>query len=279
MDNWFIEKYQKGIGVSLKGTRKLLSLQSKFQKIEVIQTHSFGNLLLLDDMVMCTEKDEFVYHEMISHIPAMAHPQPKTALIIGGGDGGTIRELVKHPSLTKIVLCEIDPDVVATAKAFFPSLACCFKHPKVEVLIQDGIKLVAETPANTYDLICIDSSEPIGPGIGLFTNAFYLNLLRILTPYGIMTAQTEAPFVCQDMIQAIYRKLNTIFPVVNMYTAPIPTYPSGFWSFAFCSKFYYPTENLERKSFSEIERLTHYYNKEIHQAAFILPNFIRAIMR
>ncbi len=278
MKNWITEYYQDKFGISLKINQKLFQKKSSFQNIEVYETNYFGKLLLLDGMIMCTEKDEFIYHEMISHVPIMAHPNPKSVLVIGGGDGGTVRELAKHSNLNKIDICEIDADVVETSKKFFPTIASGFDHPLVNLTIGDGIEFVNNCEQGSYDIVIIDSSEPIGPGEGLFTEEFYQNVLQILTLDGILTAQTEAPFLCSSMISNIYQKLGKVFPKVKLYTGPVPTYPSGYWSWTYCSKTVDPFSNIQQKDFHELEKQTLYYNKDIHLACFTLPNFIRRLI-
>lgn len=275
MSEWFEERYRDRIGLSLKTTEKLFSKQSSFQKIDVYDTIAYGRLMTLDGMVMCTEKDEFVYHEMITHVAALSHPEPHSILVIGGGDGGTIRELVKHGDIARIDLCEIDGDVIQVSKDYFPTLNTAFDHPKVNVHVDDGIAFIARAQPKSYQIVIIDSSEPIGPGEGLFTEAFYTDVKRVLTDNGIMIAQTEAPFVCGDMIGRIYSHLRPVFAQVKMFTAPIPTYPSGYWSWAFCSK--QQTDFLQ-KSAETVSKTTSYYNEAIHQAAFALPNFVKALI-
>ena len=276
-DLWFTEKYKDSFGLSLKVESTLFHAKSQFQAIDVFETKSFGRMLTLDGMVMTTEKDEFIYHEMISHIPMLVHPCPKNVLVIGGGDGGTIREVLKYPSVEKAVLCEIDGMVIDACREFLPSIAGKLNDPKVEIQVCDGVEYISKQK-NRFDVIIIDSTDPLGPGEGLFTEEFYCNVRDALKSDGIMTAQSESPIANQREIKLIYSLLNKVFPVVKSYVAPIPTYPGGYWSWAFCSKNINPLDNINSEVAAKIEKTSKYYNSEIHKAAFALPNFLRDLV-
>jgi spermidine synthase len=277
MELWTTE-YHADIGLSLKTEKTLYHAQSPYQEIDIVETKPYGRLLLLDGAVMTTDKDEFVYHEMISHVPMLVHPNPKRVLVIGGGDGGTVREIVKHPSVEQVVLCEIDGLVVDSCKEFFPKIAGELNNPKVEVRIGDGVAYMANEAKN-FDLIIIDSTDPIGPGEGLFTEEFYRNTFAVLNDDGIMVAQTESPFLHPHVIRKIYGIYQGIFPIVKMYTGHIPTYPSGFWTWAFASKRYDSAlPEAHRDRVANIEKTCQYYNAELHNASFVLPNFVKALL-
>lgn len=276
-DLWFTEKYKDSFALSLKVGSTLFHSESQFQAIDVFETKLFGRMLTLDGLVMTTEKDEFIYHEMISHIPMLAHPDPKNVLVIGGGDGGTIREVLKHPSVEKAVLCEIDGMVIDACRQFLPSIAGKLDDPKVEIQVCDGVEYISKQK-NRFDVIIIDSTDPMGPGEGLFTQEFYTNVRNALKPDGIMTAQSESPIVNQREIKLIYSLLHKVFPIVKSYVAPIPTYPGGYWSWAFCSKNINPLDNINSEIAAKIEKTSKYYNSEIHKAAFALPNFLRNLV-
>lgn len=277
MATWTTETHNH-MSLGFETTQVLFQGQSPFQKVDIVDTVTYGRLLLLDDAVMTTEKDEFVYHEMISHVPLLVHPNPKRVLVIGGGDGGTVREIVKHPQVEEVVLCEIDAMVVDSCKQFLPSIACELDNPKVTVKIGDGIAYMAEEAAN-FDVIIVDSTDPVGPGEGLFTATFYKNVLNALNPDGIMTAQSESPFVCERLVRELYSVYGQIFPKVAMYTGHIPTYPSGFWTWAFCSKQYDP--QLPEAHLARAQAITQtckYYNPALHNASLVLPNFVQAML-
>ncbi|MDD2422511.1 MAG: polyamine aminopropyltransferase, partial [Heliobacteriaceae bacterium] len=249
--------------------------KTPYQELSVIDTVEWGRMLLLDGVVMTTEKDEFVYHEMISHVALNTHPNPQKVLVIGGGDGGTIRECVKHAQVEKAVLCEIDERVIWASKEYFPGIAAAlFGHPKVEIRVGDGIKFVQECNAE-FDVIIIDSTDPVGPGVGLFQPEFYQNVHKALKPEGIMVAQTESPFVNAGLIRRLFRDISGIFPVTKLYLATVPTYPTGLWSFTLGSKVYDPTD----VAVSRIpEPDTKYYSSLVHRNAFVLPKFVQAIL-
>jgi spermidine synthase len=227
---------------------------------------------------MTSETDEFVYHELIAHVPMLVHPQPRRVLVIGGGDGGTVRELVKHPEVEEVVLCEIDGMVIEACQRYLPTIASQLTHAKVQVCVGDGVAYMAEE-ARDFDVIIVDSTDPVGPGEGLFTEAFYRNAYQALTEAGILVAQTESPFAAPDVIQKVYPMYRRIFPQVAMYTGVIPTYPGGLWTWAFCSRQYGPALPLHHHHRAQaIAQTCRYYNPAIHHAAFCLPNFVQALI-
>ena len=225
-----------GFGIAIKGAKLLFSDNSEFQKVEVFETESsLGRVLTLDDLMMTTEGDEFHYHEMISHVPMMHHPNPKTVLVIGGGDGGTIREVLKHDTVEKAVLCEIDGLVIEACKEHLPTIACELDNPKCEILVEDAIEYIKDK-VDMFDIVLIDSTDPMGPGEGLFTEEFYTNVKRSLKKGGIVAAQSESPFVNKEEIKKMYNLLKKVFPICSTFTSNIPTYPGGYWAWAFCSE-------------------------------------------
>nr|VFK49342.1 MAG: spermidine synthase [Candidatus Kentron sp. TC]VFK52485.1 MAG: spermidine synthase [Candidatus Kentron sp. TC]VFK64946.1 MAG: spermidine synthase [Candidatus Kentron sp. TC] len=272
---WFTELDKEGAGLTLKISRVIYSTVSNFQRIDVIETEEFGKALVLYGSIMMTEKDEFVYHEMISHVPLMAHPAPSRVLIIGGGDGGALREVLKHERVETIRLVEIDPLVVETCQRFFPGVASGFGDPRVEILYDDGARFIANTQEK-FDIVLSDSSDPVGPAEVLFQRSFYQDAFNALDENGIFVAQSESPLFHADYVRRIYKNLRTVFPIVMMYLAHIPTYPSALWSFAFCSKRYHPLDDF-RPEIADIRGL-HYYNTDIHQGAFALPNYVKALL-
>lgn len=272
---WFTEKHTPNVGITFKIKQKIFSKKTKFQKIDVIETYEYGKMMLLDNCVMVTDRDEFIYHEMIAHVPLCINPNAKKVLIIGGGDGGAVREVLKHPSIKKVHLCEIDKDVTDIARKYFPTLSKSLNDPRVEIFYEDGLKFIKEN--NKYDVIMIDSTDPIGPAVNLFRKDFYERVYATLVEDGTAVAQTESPFYHKEIINKLYSDIKTIFPIVKMYTAFIPTYPSGMWSFAFCSKSFKP-EDINLKEARLIEKDTKYYNANVHQAAFALPNFAKKLI-
>lgn len=270
--NWVGETYQDALQFNYRITKTLYHQRSAFQDIKVVDTVRMGRMLLLDDCIMTTEVDEFVYHEMITHPALIAHPNPTSVLIIGGGDGGTVRDVLKHDCVQRIVLAEIDGDVIDVCKQYLPSIACGLDDPRVTIEVGDGFAYVNKAQAE-FDLVIVDSTDPVGPGQILFSPEFYQAVFNALKPDGIMVNQTESPFAQSDELKPIFDRLKDIFPIVKPYTGSIPTYPFGLWSWTFCSKQHQPTRNLRTKAQQQLSEHTQYYNAAIHQAAFALPNF------
>ncbi|EKE04604.1 MAG: hypothetical protein ACD_20C00042G0013 [uncultured bacterium] len=275
-DLWYTERHDDKFGITIKVKETLYHDKSEFQTIDVINTEGFGRMLLLDGLVMTTEQDEFVYHEMISHIPMLNHPNPEQVLVIGGGDGGTIREVLKHSSVKRAVLCEIDGKVIEASKKFLPTIAGKLDDPKVETQVRDGVTYIAEQKG-IFDVILIDSTDPLGPGEGLFTEDFYTNVKAALKPGGIVVAQSESPIADKREISLMYALLRKVFPIVKPYVGPIPTYPGGYWSWAYCSVDVNPFDRINDTLAAQIEKTTKYYNRDIHRAAFALPNFVKQL--
>jgi len=240
--------------------------------------------MLLDGIIMLTEHDEFVYHEMLAHSSACLLGDPKSALVIGGGDGGTIREMLRHKSLQRVDLVEIDNEVIETSKKFFPTMSSGFSDARLTVKAQDGIEFVKEAAANTYDIIIIDGTDPIGFGAGLYEKSFYENCSRLLTKRGVFLTLSESPFdpTYRDMVRKVRNDLRAVFPIAETFLAFIPTYQMGMWSFAFASKKLHPVKNFDAKKAAKIikpfESELKYYNPETHLAAFVLPNFVKRLV-
>ncbi|WP_173918536.1 spermidine synthase [Halobacillus sp. Marseille-Q1614] len=271
MATWFTEKQTENFGITAKVNRSLHKERTDFQELEMLETEEWGNMLVLDDMVMTTEKDEFVYHEMIAHVPLNTHPSPKKVLVVGGGDGGVIREVLKHESVEKAVLVEIDGKVIEYSKQYLPSIAGTLDDPRVDVQVDDGFMHIAKSERE-YDVIMVDSTEPVGPAVNLFTKGFYEGISKALKEDGIFVAQTDNPWFKADLIRQAYSDIKETFPITKVYTANIPTYPSGLWTFTMGSKIYDPKQ-VPAERFTEMD--TKYYTSEIHQAAFALPKFVR----
>ncbi|MEM7726017.1 MAG: polyamine aminopropyltransferase [Cyanobacteria bacterium P01_A01_bin.45] len=282
-NEWVTDSNGKfAISIRIKGDR-LFHEVSPYQTVEVFDTHDRGKMLTIDRMVMCTEADEAAYHEMIVHVPMLTHSEIKNVLVIGAGDGGTIRELVKHPGVEQITMVEIDEVVVRASKQFLPTISSALEHPKLNLLIDDGIKFVENAADNSYDLVIIDSSDPVGPSEGLFTQSFYQDVYRCLRPGGLVTVQSESPIFHQKTFVDLNKCLKQIFGVesVHCYLIFIPMYPTGMWSLTYCSKQgAHPLEDLNREKAAEFVKKheLRYYNTKIHQAAFTLPEFIKKML-
>lgn len=275
MELWYTEFQTSGVGITCKTTKTYHSERTEYQDMSLIETEQFGRMLVLDGTVQTTIEDEFVYHEMISHIPLFTHKNPKKALVIGGGDGGAIREIIKHPSIEKAVLVEIDGRVVEVCKEYLPEISGALDDRRVEVRIEDGIQYV-QAHKNEFDVIMVDSTDPVGPAVGLFAIDFYKAIYESLTEDGIFVAQTESPFFHKDLIKKVYSDVKSLFLIARLYTCAIPTYPSGYWSFTMGSKKYDPLET----DVSKIPALdTKYYCAEIHKSVFALPKFVADIVK
>ncbi len=273
MNCWFTEDQAEGLRFSCRVKAVLHWEKTPFQEIAVYDTEQFGRLLALDDVVMTTDKDEFVYHEMMAHVPLCVHPAPERVLVVGGGDGGVVREALKHP-VKEVHLAEIDGRVIEVSRQFFPSLASGLSDPRVKIHVVDGIEFVARADSS-YDVIIVDSTDPVGPAVGLFQADFYRSVARALKPDGLFVAQTESPFFNADLIRGIQRMLKDIFPIVGLYTAAIPTYPGGYWTISIGSKRYNP---LEFQADRARGLQTRYYSPEMHQAAFVVPPFVKELL-
>lgn len=268
---WYTEKQTENFGITMKINKTLHTEQTDFQYLEMAETAEWGNMLFLDGMVMTSEKDEFVYHEMVAHVPLFTHPNPENVLVVGGGDGGVIREILKHPSVKRATLVDIDGKVIEYSKKFLPTIASGLEDARVEVIVGDGFLHIAESD-NEYDVIMVDSTEPVGPAVNLFTKGFYAGISKALKEDGIFVAQSDNPWFKADLIQQVQSDVREIFPITKLYLANIPTYPSGLWAFTIGSKKYDPLA-VPAERFHDID--TKYYTKELHNAAFVLPKFVK----
>lgn len=272
MNQWFTEEEDNSIRYSYAVTQRLFKEKSEFQEVEVIDTIANGRMLIIDGFVMLSERDEFVYHEMISHIPVSLHSAPRKIGVIGGGDGGTLRELLKHDIVEHVVLCEIDAMVVDVSKKYFPQVAAQLDSPKVDVKIGDGIAYM-HTLDKEFDVIIIDSTDPIGPGEGLFTGEFYKSVARALKPGGIMVAQSESPWANSSMISKIHENLSEGFKFIKPYIGSIPTYPRGLWSWSLASQSEIIPSKLRGSRIEQVSPNLQYLSSDLAVAAFSLPKF------
>lgn len=280
MELWYSEKHTEHVKLSIKVNEQLHSEESEFQRIDVFDSLEFGRFLTLDGYMMLTERDEFIYHEMITHVSMAVHTKAKKILVIGAGDGGVIRELTKYAHIEHIDLVEIDERVVEVCKEYLPQTACRFHDPRVHIHYQDGLKFVRKCE-NQYDIIIVDSTDPFGPGEGLFTKEFYGNCYKALKEDGIMVNQHESPFYTEDAI-AMKRAHNRIvksFPISRVYQVHIPTYPSGHWLFGFASKKYHPIKDMKIQLWKDMNIQTRYYNTNLHKGAFYLPTYVEEMLK
>jgi len=271
---WIEEKHKGFLGMSYKVEEVLFSGNSDFQSVDIVRTKGHGKMLLNDGLVMVTERDEFAYHDMISHVPLFVHPNPKNVLIIGGGDGGTAREVLRHPSVNKCTMVEIDAMVVEACKEFIPQTSKDLNHPKMNLIIGDGLEFVKKTNEK-FDLILVDSTDPIGPAQPLFGKGFYQDIFDCLNDNGIVVSQGESCFYEVKMQTKLLSILSELFPVSLIYNFSNLTYPGGLWSFTFASKGLHPLKDFQESRVNKSGLKFDYYNKDIHKAAFSLPTFMK----
>jgi spermidine synthase len=270
IENWFSERYSENLQLSFRVKDQLLSVRTDFQRIDVFDTYDYGKLLTIDGTVQMSEYDEFVYHEMITMVPYyFVDHKPRNALVIGGGDGGTATRL-SQIGVSEITNVEIDTQVVQVSRQFFPQLTSVFDKNGVNLLIQDGIKYLAETEQK-FDLIIVDSTDPEGPAEGLFSKSFYKDARNALNPGGVFVTQSGSPYYQPKAIKMAYSGLSGTFSLVKPYTAFIPTYPSGFWSFTLATDSAKPLE-------SNLCKPGKYFNRDVLQGSFYLPQFVKELI-
>ena len=260
--------------------KQYYSGQSEFQRIDVFESPEFGRFLTLDGIMMLTEKDEFIYHEMITHVAMASNPDIKKVLVIGAGDGGTVRELTRYVTIEHIDMVEIDEEVVNVCRKYIPQTACKLDDPRVHLHFEDGLRYV-RTKENCYDLIIVDSTDPFGPGEGLFTSEFYGNCYNALRDDGIMVNQQGSPFYAEDAtaMQRSHKRIASTFPISRVYQAHIPTFAAGYWLFGFASKKYHPIDDLDADAWKALNLRTRYYTTRLHVGAFYLPAFLEEMLR
>ncbi|MHB8077016.1 polyamine aminopropyltransferase [Desulfosporosinus fructosivorans] len=279
MELWYTEQHTANVRFSIKVDKPLYTGQSEFQRIDVFNSHEFGNFFTLDGLMMVTEKDEFIYHDMIVHVPMATNPKIKNVLVIGAGDGGTVRELTRYSTLEHIDMVEIDKMVVDVCREYLPQTACKLDDPRVKLYFEDGLKFV-RSKENIYDLIIVDSTDPFGPGEGLFTREFYGNCFKALKEDGILVNQHESPYYGEyaKSMQRAHKRIREFFPVCRVYQAHIPTYPSGHWLFGFASKKFDPLTDIDEQAWNSLGLKTKYYNTEIHKGCFALPSYVKDLL-
>ena len=277
MELWLTEKETDNLGLTCRVKETLFSEKSDFQSVEVVDSYEFGRMLILDGVFQTSIFEEYIYHEMIVHVPLFTHPKPREILVIGGGDGGTVREVVRHDVVEQVKMVEIDGMVVEASKRFLPEISAAIlqNHPKLTVEIGDGIARMKEAE-NHYDVIIVDCSDPIGPGVGLFSREFYQDVHRALKPDGLFVQQTESPFYHQSLISRIYHDIADFFPITRLYLANIPLYPGGVHSFTIGSKQYDPVQAMAP---DPLPFSTRYYNPALHKSCFVLPGFVQELTK
>lgn len=279
--SWFEETLYPSYGQRFLVTRTLFKQTTEFQELAILETEAFGRILTLDGVCQTTEKDEFFYHEMMTHLPILAHGQVRKVLIIGGGDGGILREVLQHKTVEKATMVEIDPAVIELTKKYLPSIpGKAFEDPRTDLIIGDGVKFVAET-AERYDVVIVDSTDPIGPAEVLFGTDFYAQCKRCLSERGILVTQNGVPFMQRDEFTTTYKRLKPLFADAGFYFAPVPTYIGGMMSLAWASL---DPANRQQSRDTIAQRFaaqnfrTQYYTPDIHVAAFAVPAYLQRLI-
>ncbi len=274
--NWFSERSDdSGIGFLLKVSEKLHQEQTPYQKLEIYQTTGFGRLMTLDGLIMLTDRDNFIYHEMMTHTALFTHPKPRRVAVIGGGDCGSLHEVLKHPEVEVCEQIELDERVTRISEQYFPELCSANKDPRAHFHFGDGIEWIRNSKAGHYDVIIIDSTDPIGPAAGLFSKEFYSNCFRALGEHGILIAQSESPLIHTQLIKSMRDHMTAAgFPGLMTFNFPQCSYPSGWWSSTLASKFPNPKNAYRRNTTNNISLNTRYYSADMHAAAATLPPFV-----
>lgn len=266
LEVWFTEEWLPGLRISCQINNVIYKEKTRFQEMAIFDTVEFGTMLVLDNVIQTTSKDEYIYHESLVQVPMHVHPNPEKVLIVGGGDGGTLREVLRHSSVKEATLVDIDGAVIEAAKKFMPQWSQGFSDPRARVIVGDGFSYVNQT-SEQYDLIFIDSSDPVGPSEVLFRPEFYSSVAKRLKPSGMMCAQTESPIATPEVVKDIYWRIARVFPKTKLYTAPVPSYPGGWWSFT-CGSLdkdpSIPTKNPDPNMQFK------FYSREIHERLFVL---------
>ena len=280
MELWFTEEWTSEVRFGIKVKKHLFGEKSNFQQIDIFDSNEFGKFLTIDGIMMMNERDEFIYHEMIVHPALATNPHIKRVLVIGAGDGGTVRELTRYPSIEHIDMVEIDEVVTRAALEYLPLTASSLEDLRVNLIFEDGVKFTRDAKDDLYDLIIVDSTDPISVGAGLFTTEFYQSCCRILKENGILINQHESPYFERDAreMRRAHGKIANMFQIAQVYQAHIPTYPSGHWLFGFASKGLHPVKDIQAHSWNELGLATKYYNTDLHVGAFALPTYVKKML-
>ena len=279
MEMWFSELHTTNVKLSMRIERQLCSVESDCQRIDVLVSDEFGKFLALDGEILFSEKDEFIYDEMVTHVPMAVHPAVKNVLIIGGADGGVAKELINYKTIERIDGVEPDETLAEVCREYFPELACGLDDERVNVYIQDGLRFL-RSKTDEYDLIINDATDPFGYTEGLFTKEFYGSCYKALKEDGIMVYQHGSPFYSEDKEECVkmHRKAYQAFPVSRVYQAHIPTCSSGYWLFGFASKKYHPLIDFKPDEWKKLGIKTRYYTTNLHRGAFMLPKYVEDML-
>lgn len=271
-ETWFTEESSNDLRLSLRITKELMRKESRYQSILAVETAEYGRMMALDGAIQVTEKDEFCYHEMMAHVGICAHPKPEKVLVVGGGDGGSLREAVKHSSVKKVVMVDIDEEVINTSREYFPTLSCSMDDPKAEIHPMDAL-IYMKDHQGEFDVIIVDAPDPVDMAAGLFESPFYRDVYNALSDDGIMITHIESPFTDAQVTVPAYKAMKEVFPSVTPFLGFMPTYPSGMWLYVAASKKHDVKEPLR-----EAPDGLKYYTSEIHRGCFALPPFVKDML-
>ncbi|NPD81216.1 polyamine aminopropyltransferase [Prevotella sp. PINT] len=280
MDFWFTERHTEDVQLSIRLDKHIFSEENDNNRIDIFESPEYGKILTADGYIVMTEKDEFIYHEMMTHIPMAVHPNPRRILVFGAGDGGVVRELLKYPEVERIDMVEVNTGVVEAAKKYLPFSAGGLDDPKVTIHQQNALRYIRHI-VGEYDVIIIDSAGYYGPGESLLSREFYGSCYKALKDDGIMVNQHQSPFYDEDRVetQNAHKRIVNSFPISRVYQAHIPSYPSGYWLFGFASKKYHPTDDLDAKRWNERGIITNYYTTNLHRGSFALPAYVERLLK
>jgi spermidine synthase len=278
MGLWYDETFGDHTRLGLRVKETLFSGRSPYQKVEVVDTVGFGRVLVIDDVFMTSEYDEFLYHEMLAHPALTTAPSIERVLVIGGGDGGTVREVLRHPDVKQCVMIELDELVVEASKRYLPGIGTAWDDPRLDLRLIDGIEYVNESKDEKYDVVLLDGTDPVGPGAVLFDESFYRGCKRMLVEDGVMALQSESPLLMMDIFVETQRKLRGLFSEVHPYLGPVPLYGTGTWSWTWCSDTGDPLRPVEERQEPVVDG-SKAYNAELHQAIFALPNYVKRALK
>ncbi|MBO4846174.1 MAG: polyamine aminopropyltransferase [Lachnospiraceae bacterium] len=279
MELWFSECHTDNVKLSIRTNKELYSGESDYQRFDVMETPEFGKVLISDGEIVFSEADEFIYDEMVTHVPMAVHPNVKKVLIFGGGDGGVATCFTKYPEIESIDLVEPDEKMVEVCKEYFPEQTAGLSDPRVHIFYMEGLHFLRNVQ-NEYDIIVNDSTDPFGHEEGLFTKEFYGSCYKALKEDGIMVYQHGSPFFDEDeqACRSMHRKVVKSFPVSRVYQAHIATCPAGYWLFGFASKKYHPLDDLDAKRWKDRHIETWYYTINLHRGAFMLPKYVEDLL-
>ena len=278
MDQWYDETFENHTRFGLRATGTVFEAQTPYQHVEIIDTISFGRVLVIDRVFMTSEYDEFLYHEMLVHPALTTAPDQKRVLVIGGGDGGTVREVLRHHAVQECVMIEIDEMVVEACKSHLPTIGTAWEDPRLDLRFMDGIDYVKHSKEPKYDVILLDGTDPVGPGAALFDVVFYQGCKRMLKPGGVLALQSESPLLMMDVFVETQKKLRGLFAEVHPYLGPVPIYGTGTWSWTWCADTGHPLRPFEERQ-SAIASGSKAYNAELHKAVFALPNYVKRALQ